>query len=673
MKTRNALLHFALALLLATRAHADIRLPALIGDGMVLQRDSKIPVWGWADPGEEVRISFHGQNVNAKADRKGHWSVTLGACAAGGPYDMTIAGKNTIALHDILIGDVWLASGQSNMEMPLKVGPEWQGAVISAEAEIASAKFSQIRLFAVERATAFQPKTDVTSKGWRAANPESVASFSAVAYFFGRELHQRYHVPIGLIQSVWGGTPAEAWTSKQGLAPFQEFTPALQLLNDKNRDRYETYARRKRIWYGQHASDDRAAEASANGWADPNFKADNWPTIQIPRPKEEWGKDFKGFSGVVWFRRNLDLPKEAAGQDLALNLDWMARDDVTYFNGTKVGESKGAEVHRNYAVPGHLVREGRNVIAVRLVGINSAADPYVGLYGAADKMSVAFHDRNLPLAGTWTYQPGPDLRDFPSIEPELAAAYQRATPPTTLFNAMIQPLNPYAIKGAIWYQGEANAEEGRTTLYRTLFPAMIKDWRGRWGHDFPFLYVQLAGFGANKPEPAEYPWAELREAQTMALSLPATAMATAVDLGDEKDIHPKNKQDVAHRLALAAAKVAYGENIVHSGPTYQSMQVEGGKVRILFSNLGTGTRPEGPRLVVKDKYGYARGFEIAGADGKFHWAQARQDGDSIVVYSEAIKEPIAVRYNWSNTPDGNLYNGAGLPAVPFRTDTPQKH
>lgn len=326
----------ALSMVMAGAAQADIRLPKLINDGMVLQRDTPVHIWGWADPGEKVRIDFHGSTATVNANKQGEWSVSIGPFAAGGPYEMRISGKNEVELHDILLGDVWLASGQSNMEMPLKVGPEWQGGVINAEAEMAAAQFPQIRLFAVERATSLQPKQDVVSKGWRAATPETVASFSAVAYFFGRELHQRYRVPIGVIQSVWGGTSAEAWTSRRALASLTDFKPALQLLNDEAHDRYETYQRRKRIWYTQHSSEDRGRET----WASPQLDDSIWPTIEAPRPREKWGKDFKGFSGVVWFRKAIEVPQEAAGRDLTLHLDWLARDDVTYFNGTQVVKAK---------------------------------------------------------------------------------------------------------------------------------------------------------------------------------------------------------------------------------------------------------------------------------------------------------------------------------------------
>jgi sialate O-acetylesterase len=465
----------------ARMALANVCLPTLIGDNMVLQRDARIGVWGWADPGETVRIAFHGVTINAKADRSGRWTGSVGPFDAGGPYEMTLKGKNSLLIRNILIGDVWLASGQSNMEFPLKRDGDFGGAD-NADREIAEANFPKIRLFKVHHTVGLNPQKNVEADKWGAVTPETVGGFSAVAYLFGRELHQRYHVPIGLIESNWGGTVAEAWISESSLRPFPEFAQASDSL--------------KKI-------DEQAA---AKLQSDPNT-------------------------------------------------------------------------------------------------------------------------------------------------------------PTLLFNGMIAPLTPYRIKGVIWYQGEANAD--RPIQYRTLFAALIKNWRLQWGYDFPFLFVQLAGFQPNKAQPADYQWAELREAQSMALSLPYTGMATAVDVGDERDIHPRNKQDVAHRLALAAAKVAYGENIVTSGPVYRSMQIDGNQIKIEFSDLGSG-------LLIKDKYGYARGFEIAGADGKFVWAKARLDGDYVLVSSEVVPQPAAVRYDWSNTPDGNIFNREGLPALPFRTDSPQR-
>jgi sialate O-acetylesterase len=574
---------------------------------------------------------------------------------------MVIVGKNKVTVHDVLIGDVWLASGQSNMEFTLGRGPDdYMVGVANMDQEVRDTAYPQLRLFKVHRKAGLKPADDAEADTWAVSTPETAANFSAVAYLFGREIHKRYHIPVGLIETSWGGTVAEAWISEGGLKSFPEFQQSIESLkhiDEKSATaEYDQYVKQKAAWDGQHAAEDRGRVDGHDIWAATDLNTSSWLTIVEPQTKAE--EALKGFDGVVWFRKELDVPAEDARKDLSVHLAYAYKSDTTFFNGEKIGETQGGDKPKDYLVPGKLVKAGRNVIAVRIKGI----DGFVGMYSDdAAKLNVEVAGEMISLAGPWSYEPGPDLAALP--EPSAYAKLQSdPNKPMVLFNGMLAPLTPYRIKGAIWYQGEANAD--RPTQYRTLFPALIQDWRSHWGYELPFLFVQLAGFQPNKPEPTEYPWAELREAQRMALSLPATGMSTAVDIGDENDIHPRNKQDVAHRLVLAAAKVAYGENIVYSGPVYQSMQIEGNRARIKFSNLGSG-------LLLKDKYGYGRGFEIAGADGKFHWAQARQDAEDVVVFNSAITAPVAVRYDWSNTPDGNVFNKDGLPAVPFRTDSPK--
>jgi sialate O-acetylesterase len=644
------------------QAVAEVRLPAVIGDAMVLQRDSKIHVWGWADPGEPVAIAFLGNSSKTKADRSGHWSVSLGPYPAGGPYEMSIVGKNSLKLSDILIGDVWLASGQSNMELQLK--SPFGLSVDNADREVAAASFPQIRLLKIQQKTAPRPDPDSTSEGWHAVTPETAAGFSAIAYFFGRELNQRYQVPIGLIQASWGGTVAETWMSESALRQFPEFAKPMQALGvttEEARAAYWEYVQRRTAWYRVHGQEDRGRVDSRNIWAEPKFDSSAWPTIALPQDFSACGKDFDGFAETVWYRRTITVPAEQLGKPVFLNLGVLAFDDVAYFNGRQVGATKAFLNAREYVVPAQSVRAGENTIVVRLTGINDPTFACTGLFGPADQMMATIGTTKVPLKGIWSYMPGPNLQDFPRADAATLAANPSPNAPTTLFNGMINPLRPMRIKGVIWYQGESNTD--RPAQYRTLFPALIGDWRKQWGYDLPFLFVQLAGFGPNKPEPADYPWAELREAQTMTLSVPGTGMASAIDVGNEHDIHPSNKQDVGHRLALAAAKVAYGEDVVASGPTYQSMKIESQQIRIRFTNVGSG-------LTIQDKYGDGRGFEIAGSDGKYHWAQATLDGQDIIVSSPQVEHPTAVRYAWSNTPDGNVYNREGLPAVSFRKDNP---
>jgi sialate O-acetylesterase len=647
-------------------ALANVRLPKLIGDNMVLQRDTKITLWGWAEPGEKVTIYFHGDKLKAKTDKNGRWTTSAGPFAAGGPFGVVVAGKNQLELHDILIGDVWLASGQSNMSVSL--GPEaigeWKG-VNNTAMEVAGAHFPQIRLFKVDNNIALQPIADAEAATWTPVTPASVRSFSAVAYLFGRELYQRYHVPIGLIESSWGGTVAEAWVSETSLKQFPDFQPAIVSLNNIDEKsavvQHQKYLKNKSEWYTLHGAEDRGRGDGGDLWAAPSLNTASWPTIDEPQTKEI--EALSGFDGVVWFRREIVVPGERAGKDAFLHLPGAYRHDITFFNGMKIGETEGGDKPKEYLVPGSLVRTGRNVIVLRLTG----ADGFVGLYGEADELNFGDGDQTVALAGKWCYQTGPDLDALPKPSAYSKLESDKNTA-TLLFNGMIAPLVHYRIRGVIWYQGEANALDNRSVQYRSLFPALIQDWRQQWGYEIPFLFVQLAGWPslADPAEPAESTFAELREAQSMSLSLPATAMATAVDQPaiEQPAGHPRDKQTVAHRLVLAAAKTVYGEHLVYSGPVYQSMTAEGNRIRIKFSQLGSG-------LLIKDKYGYIRGFEIAGSDGKFVWAQAVKDGDDIIVFNEAVRRPSAVRYDWSNTPDGNLFNEEGLPALPFRTDSPE--
>jgi sialate O-acetylesterase len=648
----------------ATAANADIRLPRLVGDNMVLQRDCPLKLWGWADPGEHIRVQFRKQHLSATADAHGAWSVTLAPLRAGGPDAMQLTGKQRLILHNILVGDVWLASGQSNMQFPM-LEQDGFGGVNDAAHEVSGANFPRIRLFLVKQETAFIPKSDLSSDGWQAVTPASVARFSAVAYLFGRELQQRYRVPIGLIESNWGGTPAECWTSAAGLRQFPEFAASIRLqsqIDTQAVSDYRHYIASRNEWYRLHGRDDRGRVNGQALWAAPEFSDADWPTISEPQPWPR--KAIKQFDGTMWFRKSIEVPASLAGNALRLHLPHLRHGDTTYFNGSQVGATVEETTERNYIVPGELVKAGRNVIAVRIDGEYASGDGYVGMLGDAVDMYAQVGTLTVPLAGIWSFQPGPDLSALPDPPPMAPLMTSFPQAPTVLFDAMIAPVTRYRIKGVIWYQGEANAD--RAAQYRALFPDLIRDWRSQWGYEFPFLFVQLAGFGPDGSQPSEYPWAELREAQAAALTMPRTGMAVAIDVGNASDIHPKDKQDVAHRLALAAERVAYGERIVDSGPTYQSMTVEGQRVRLKFANVASGLKLRNSDVVV-------HGFAIAGADGHFVWAQAELDGDDVLVSSAAVPAPAAVRYDWGNTPDGNLYNRAGLPAVPFRTDYGMHH
>jgi sialate O-acetylesterase len=645
--------------LATTNGVAAIRLPRLIGDNMVLQRDAPVKLWGWAQPGERIQIQFRGRKASTRAGRDGRWSATLARQPVGGPGEIVLQGSNTIVLKNVLVGDVWLASGQSNMEFPM-LGDGQFGGVTGAEREVAAAQFPTIRLFMVKRATALAPKEDVAAEGWMSVTPQSVRRFSAVAYLFGRELQQRYNVPIGLIESSWGGTPAETWVSKEGLKSFPEFAGPIAVeghVSSEESADFADYLTARNAWYKRYGSDDRGRADGRDNWASPLTDTISWPTAVEPQPWPR--KAVKDFDGTMWFRKEISIAEQEAGKDLRLHLSHMLQADTTYFNGEQVGATAGENPARDYWVPGRNVKRGANLIVVRLTGEYASGDGYVGMLGEPAEMYADVGHAHVALAGAWSYAPGPDLSALPDPPPLTAFNSRFPQAPTLLFNGMIAPLTSYRIKGVIWYQGEGNV--GRAIQYRSLFSALIDDWRRKWRHDIPFLFVQLAGYGLEAAEPSESARAELREAQAMALSLPHTGMATTIDIGNETDIHPKNKQDVAHRLALAAAKIVYGQNIVYSGPTYQSMRIERDGIRIRFTHVGTGLRVTGEN-------GHVHGFAIASADGRFVRARAQVEGADVIVSSDALQAPVAVRYNWGNTPDGNLFNNEGLPAVPFRTD-----
>jgi sialate O-acetylesterase len=656
--TTAAVLLAALAALSITcPAGADVRLAKIFTDGMVLQRDMPVPVWGWAQPGEKVTVTLDKQSAAATADEKGKWMVRLEALKAGGaPLEMTVAGTNTLKCKDILVGEVWVGSGQSNMQMNVS-------GVRNAAEEIAASENPKIRLFTVDDKVAGEPVADlIASSGWQACGPKTVGGFSAVAYFFGRDLAKKLDVPIGLIHTSWGGTPAESWTSMPALKSIPSMADRVAMA-EKSITNYPEAGKeyQKTLAEWQKKMDAAKAAADVKGdvkdWHKADYDAKDWKLMKLPQYWESTGLNI---DGAVWFRKEVQVPAAWAGKDLNLSLGPIDDDDVTYFNGEQVGDTKGYNLPRRYTVPGKLVKAGRNVIAVRVFDSGGGG----GIYGEAKEMTLApaggagggAAAEAIGLAGEWQFKV-----EFALIEkPAPPMGPDNPWLPSGLYNAMIHPLIPYAIRGAIWYQGESNAD--RAYQYRQLFADMIRDWRKNWGQgDFPFAWVQLANLMAPPTEPRDSMWAELREAQTMTLALPATGQAVIIDIGDAKDIHPKNKQDVGGRLALWALAKVYGEKIEYSGPMYKSMAADGAKIRVSFDHVGGGLVARGGAL---------KTFEIAAEDHKFVWADAKIDGETVVVSSNQVAKPVAVRYAWADNPDGcNLYNKEGIPASPFRTDT----
>lgn len=640
-----------LSLLGSPAARADVELPRLVSDGMVLQARTPIRVWGRASEGETVKVTLRGQHATATA-HGGRWSATLPPLDPGGPFEMTIAGQNTIVVHDVLLGEVWLCSGQSNMEFALSRADDSQAA-IDAPAD------PLLRMFTVGRQLAATPADDVVGQ-WQAATPQTRGQFSAVGYHFGRALRAARGVPVGLIHSSWGGTPAEAWTSREALRRWGLPNEAFSELAPPSAATQKAYERQLATWRAagspQGEYDDPGVTDAAKGWASPNLDTRGWRSIDLPLAWEKLGRELE-VDGAIWFRKEIDVPPTWAGRELELQLGAIDDLDTTYVNGKVVG-SVGAEVpahwqvRRRYRVPASALRAGRNVIAVRVWDRGGEG----GFMGPATEMSLgaAGSNERLSLAGGWRFAPErtrPSLPQPPGLQQNL---------PSVLYNGMIAPLVPYAVAGATWYQGESNT--GRAGQYRALLGSLIEDWRGRFDVGaFPFLIVQLAPYLAVDPEPRESDWARLREAQAqVARELPKTALVVITDVGDEKDIHPTRKRPVGERLALAARRIAYGENIVASGPTLRAATVEGNAIVVSFDNVGKGLVVRGPKLT---------GFAVAGPDGKFVNAEATLRGDRVVVTSPRVPAPAYVRFGWANYPVVNLWNADGLPASPFRTDT----
>lgn len=635
-------------LLSALQATATIKLPGLVGDNMILQRDAKVPVWGWTDKGAKVEVTFMGKTyrVNASAI-DGKFVVKLVTPGAGGPYDLDIKDANDdIRIKNILIGDVWLCSGQSNMVFDFN-NP--RAKALYAQ-EIAASKNDQIRQILVNRGYASKPAEDCKTTGWRLASPQTLNSFTAVGYFYAYNLYQKYHVPIGLINSSYGGTIAEAWTSEDGLKALPQFENNTYFLQDSTAvsNKIREYQNKISDWDKKMEQLDKGYDADGNSaWAAVNADASQWKTM--PQPGF-WDKNgFPNTYGSFWFRKEIDVPESAIGKNGLLALGQLDDVDVTYFNGQEVGKSPNRDVKRNYIVPASLIKPGKNVIAIRIINYNGTG----GIF-PSDTLNFRSGDTRVSLSGFWQFNQGAKMEVRPNT-------FDAKNLPTALYNAMIAPLVPYAIKGVLWYQGEYNAHQAFT--YRKLFPALITDWRAQWQQgDFPFVFAQLPNFQPVYDHPIESEWAELREAQSMALSLANTAMAVTIDLGEADDIHPVDKKDVGYRLSLASRKLVYGEkSLVASGPVYRSMHIDGNKIVLQFETFGS--------PMVSRGGGDLMFFAIAGVDKKFVWAKAIIKNNTIEVSSPLVTDPVAVRYAWAGNPLGcNLFNAAGLPASPFRTD-----
>jgi sialate O-acetylesterase len=635
---------FLLFVLLAATGLCQVRLPKLISDGMVLQRDAKVKIWGWAAKNEKVTVRFLHASYQTKADANGDWQITLPNLKAGGPYEMEVKGPNIITIRNILVGDVWVCSGQSNMELQMnRVSPIY-------EDEIANATNDKIRHFAVPQTYNFNtPQKDLAYGVWKSADPKNVLEFSAVAYFFAKELYAKYKIPIGLINTSLGGSPAEAWISERALKEFPAYLKEAQRFKDSSLIKQIETQDNKRIqaWYELLRAKDEGYKNPQKTWSDAALPTEGWEKMNVPG---YWAATSIGpVNGVVWFRKTINVGPQYIGKPVKLILGRIVDADSVFVNGKFIGTTSYQYPPRRYAVPENVLKEGENTIVVRVIS-NSGKGGFV-----ADKLyAIVTGKDTLDLRGEWSFRLGAKM------DPLGGQTFVRWKP-LGLYNAMIAPLLNYRMKGVLWYQGESNAE--RPIEYRKLLPALIADWRQNWKQGkFPFLIVQLPNYMEKPSLPGKSNWAMLREAQLKTVSVKNTGLAVAIDLGEWNDIHPLDKKDVAKRLALAAQKIAYHDkNIVSSGPIYKSMKINRNKIVLSFTDFGSG-------LVAKGN-GKLQQFAIAGADKKFVWANAEIVNNTVIVHSDEVVNPIAVRYAWADNPEGaNLYNKEGLPASPFRTD-----
>ncbi len=641
---------FMLILVLSSAigAFADVKLPSVISDNMVLQQGKQVSIWGWAEPGEKVVVSGSWQidSWDTTADKDGKWMIKIEPPKAGGPYEMTISGENTIVLKNILVGEVWLCSGQSNMHFQLK------GAFTGKEA-IKKADYPQMRLFTVSTSYALKPRLD-TSAEWEVCTPKTASQFSAVGFFFGRELYQELNVPVGLIVSAVGGTAAQLWTPAESLRSEPYFAPILEQWEKVEPEVKELYVNGMgfELWFDDFEFlpkdtaceplvvddfDDGDRRNNLQGqWLDDWFRPKGKVTFEMRRP----GRNGTGGAARIggWMMVGQWCPLQLTFNPNAEAMDMSAYNAIRFY-------SRGKGYYKIYFLQPSI--DDWDNYSFRV------------LQATPEWKQVTITFKELKQAGWGVQKPfTPQVLRSAVIEP-VTGMKNLPRPPSGLYNGMIAPLVPFGIRGAVWYQGESNA--WAAYQYRKLLLAMIKGWRNVWGRgELPFLIVQLANWLEKKDEPGENEWAELREAQLMALELPATGLAVTIDIGDTWDIHPKNKQDVGHRLALWALGTTYGKSLVYSGPLYESMEKDGKRLRVKFKHTGSG-------LIAKGEKGL-KGFAVAGVDRKFYWAEAEIEADTVLVWSDKVPKPVAVRYAWASNPQCNLYNREGLPASPFRTD-----
>jgi len=640
---RHSFITILFSTLFISPVFAQLKVSKLFSDHAVLQRDQAIKVWGWVDNGSSVTIFFNEKEYTARSDKQGKWMVTIPAMKAGGPYEMTITNSaETISLKDILIGDVWICSGQSNMEWTV-INSD------NATTEIEQAEDKSIRHFKIPQSYAKTPEETLAGGEWQVTDSETLGDFTAVGYYFAKELRKHVDIPIGLLNTSWGGSRIEPWMSAETLN-LDDPEKAIEQILEKAKKEYDAKTAKLKVAFPDLSTEEKGIKNGVAVWANEKIDASKWMKLTVPSTWESQGYD--GFDGIAWYRSTFDLTEAEAKDKISLALGKIDDSDITWVNGQKVGEMiQSWNEQRLYKVPSEILKTGKNTIAIRVEDTGGGG----GIHGDAASIYVKTNAQKIALAGEWDFR----------LDAMMSSDYLNNANqiPTLLYNKMIFPIKNYAVKGALWYQGESNAGSSEDAEeYDALFSDMIQLWRSDFrSGDFPFLYVQLANWLPPQDVGVDSNWAMLRASQTNVLELKNTAQAVIIDIGEADDIHPRNKQDVGLRLSLAARHLAYGEDIVYQSPMYQSHLIKADKVHLTFDHVGDG-------LSVKNKYGYVNGFAIAGADGKFVWAKAKLDGArNIIVWSEQIAQPKYLRYAWADNPDDvNLYNSAGLPACPFR-------
>jgi sialate O-acetylesterase len=610
----------------------------IFGDNMVLQRGKANTIWGWSDPGDKIQVEIAGKHASGIAGSDRRWRVKIHPPRVGGPYIMKITGAQTVELHNVLVGDVWLCGGQSNMQVSLRI-------VRDSEEEIKAANYPEIRFFTVGAHAAYH-HADVPDGTWKVVSPETADRLSAVAYYFARKVQQEIHVPIGLVVDALGGTPAEAWASADALRPLKDFDVPLAELDKLAASGAPEYGNYVMHWYDQY-------DIGLKGkWSAPDFDDSSWKTVTLPGGFAELG--VPDTPAVVWFRREITLPDPIPAGRTLLFLGSVERMDTAYINGTEVGASAWVENPRVYFIHDGVLKPGKNIIAIRVF----KTKPIGGFLGKPEELHLTLGDKtSIPLAGEWKGLLSVDARP---PHPMPIGFENWPVIPSVLYEGMLTPIAPLSITGALWYQGEQNSDRG--FQYRKIMPVMIADWRKLFDQgDFPFYIVSLPAFMHRSERPTDSTWAETRESQAIAAStVRNSCLAVTIDTGDADNIHPREKRPVGERLAFCALAKHYKKKVIYAGPTLASVERVPGSIRLHFTHTDGGLIVKGTKL---------EEFAIAGEDHKWYWADARIEGNTVVVSSPSVPNPKEVRYAWQSNPAATLFNGAGLPAAPFRTDT----